>query len=74
QIKEDGLVTLKLYDVIGEEIMTLVNEEKTTGRYSYNFDGNGLSTGVYIYQLKVNDPSTSSGQSFVASKKLILVK
>ncbi|NWF89023.1 MAG: hypothetical protein HXY50_06115, partial [Ignavibacteriaceae bacterium] len=33
QIKEDGLVTLKLYDVIGEEIMTLVNEEKTTGRY-----------------------------------------
>lgn len=66
QIKEDGLVTLKLYDILGEEITTLVNEAKTTGRYTYTFDGSDLPSGVYIYQLKVND--------FVSSKKLILLK
>lgn len=74
QIKEDGLVTLKLYDILGEEIITLVNEAKTTGRYTYSFNGSDLPSGVYIYQLIVNDPSASSGQSFVSSKKLMLVK
>ncbi|NWF90355.1 MAG: T9SS type A sorting domain-containing protein [Ignavibacteriaceae bacterium] len=66
QIKQDGLVTLSIYDILGAEVKTLVNEEKTTGRYSYNFDGSDLATGVYIYQLKVND--------FVSSKKLVLLK
>jgi hypothetical protein len=66
KIKEDGIVTLKLYDVLGEEIKTLVNEGKVKGRYSYTFDGSDLPSGVYIYQLQVND--------FVASKKLMLVK
>jgi hypothetical protein len=66
QIKADGLVTLKLYDILGEEIKTLVNEAKTPGRYTYSFNGSDLPSGVYIYQLKVND--------FVSSKKLILLK
>lgn len=66
QIKEDGLVTLKLYDILGEEITTLVNEAKTTGRYTHSFNGSDLPSGVYIYQLKVND--------FVSSKKLMLLK
>lgn len=66
QIKEGGLVTLKLYDILGVEIKTLVNEGKTQGKYSYNFNGSGLASGVYIYQLRVND--------FVSSKKLMLLK
>jgi hypothetical protein len=66
QIKEDGLVTLKIYDILGAELKTLVNEEKTKGRYTHSFDGSDLATGVYIYQLKVND--------FVSSKKLMLLK
>ncbi|HAB52898.1 MAG TPA: hypothetical protein DCE80_12135, partial [Ignavibacteriales bacterium] len=66
QLKENGLVTLKLYNVLGEEIKTLVNEEKTKGRYIYNFDGSDLATGVYIYHLRVND--------FISSKKLMLLK
>lgn len=65
-IKEEGFVTLKLYDILGAEIKTLVNEEKTRGRYTYNFDGSGLTTGVYIYQLRINN--------FISSKKLLLVK
>ena len=66
QIKEDGLVTLKLYDILGAEVITLVNEEKSKGRYVQNFNGSGLASGVYIYRLRVND--------FVSAKKLILLK
>lgn len=66
QIKEDGLVTLKLYDILGSEVITLVNEDKTKGRYSYNFNASDLASGVYIYQLRVND--------FVSAKKLMLLK
>ncbi|MDP2301526.1 MAG: T9SS type A sorting domain-containing protein, partial [Ignavibacteria bacterium] len=65
-IKEDGLVTLKLYDILGAEVKTLLNEEKIRGRYSYNFNASDLASGVYIYQLRVND--------FVSSKKLLLMK
>jgi hypothetical protein len=66
QIKEDGLVTLKIYDILGSEVKTLVNEEKTQGRYSHNFNASDLASGVYIYQLRIND--------FVSSKKLMLLK
>jgi len=66
RLKEGGVVTLKLYDVLGKERKTLVNEAKNKGRYTYNFDGSDLPSGVYIYQLRVND--------FMASKKLMLIK
>lgn len=66
QLKEEGLVILKIYDILGSEIKTLVKEEKTKGRYVHNFNGSDLASGVYIYQLRVND--------FVSSKKLILLK
>ncbi|NWF90346.1 MAG: T9SS type A sorting domain-containing protein [Ignavibacteriaceae bacterium] len=66
QIMEDSWVTLKLYDMLGTEVKTLVNEGKIKGRYSYNFNGSDLASGVYIYELKVNN--------LVASKKLVLLK
>ena len=66
QIPEDGMVTLKIYDILGREIKTLVNEQKSIGRYEVKFDASDLTTGVYIYRLKVND--------FVSVKKMILVK
>jgi hypothetical protein len=66
QIPSAGFVSLKIYDVLGREIRTLVNEEKTQGRYNYNFNASDLANGVYIYQLRVND--------FVSSKKLLLLK
>jgi len=58
--------TLKVYDVLGREVATLVNEWRDAGRYSITFDGSKLASGVYIYQLKVND--------FVATKKLLMIK
>ena len=66
QIADPGLVTLKIYDVLGNEIATLVNEVKMPGNYHVGFDGSKLSSGVYFYQLR------SGG--FVATRKSILMK
>jgi len=65
-IKESGLVQLKIYDVLGNEIATLVNENKEAGIYSVNFDASKLTSGVYIYQL------TAPG--FTQARKMILAK
>ena len=60
------LVTLKVYDVLGREGATLVNEEKTAGVYEVEFDASELSSGIYYYQLKAG--------SFVQTKKMVVVK
>ncbi len=59
-------VSLKVYDILGREVVTLVNEEKPAGKYEVNFNASHLASGVYFYQLKAGD--------FVQSKKMILVK
>ena len=66
QIPELSFVTLKVYDVLGNEIATLVNEEKSTGNYEVEFDGTGLSSGNYFYQLKADN--------FVETKRMVLLK
>ena len=66
QIPEDGMVSINIYDILGKEIKTLVNEQKTTGRYKVKFDASDLASGVYIYRIQVND--------FVSAKKMLLVK
>ncbi len=66
QIPQQGFVTLKIFDVLGREIATLVNEEKPEGRYEVNFSSKGIASGVYIYRMKVND--------FIESKKMILLR
>ncbi|MDH3267940.1 MAG: YCF48-related protein [Ignavibacteria bacterium] len=67
-------VTLKVCDILGIEVATLVNEEKQSREYEVEFNGSNLPSGIYFYQLKAGDPSTSSGQGFVATKKMILIK
>jgi hypothetical protein len=59
-------VILKVYDVIGNEIVTLVNENKTAGNYAVNFNASTLSSGIYLYKLQAG--------SFVETKKMILLK
>ncbi|GBD88474.1 hypothetical protein BMS3Abin03_02410 [bacterium BMS3Abin03] len=61
-----GLVTLKVYDILGSEVATLVNEEKSAGTYEVEFDASNLPSGIYFYRLE-------SG-SFSSTKKLILLK
>lgn len=63
-----GLVTLKVYDILGREVATLVNEEKTAGTYNVEFriENGELSSGVYFYQLKAGN--------FLSTKKMILLR
>ena len=65
RIKE-GFVTLKVYDILGNEIETLVNEAKPAGNYEVEFDGSNLSSGIYFYRL--------CAQDFVKSNKMMLLK
>ncbi|HSW55392.1 MAG TPA: T9SS type A sorting domain-containing protein, partial [Ignavibacteriaceae bacterium] len=66
QIPKEGMVTLKVYDILGAEVVTLVNEEKAAGKYVVNFDANRLASGVYLYKLQADE--------FVSVKKMVLVK
>ena len=65
-IATTGIVSLKIYDILGREVTTLVNEEKLAGKYVVNFNASSLASGVYIYKLQVGE--------YVSSKKMILVK
>lgn len=61
-----GHQTLKVYDVLGNEVATLVDEYREAGSHSVNFDAGGLSSGVYFYKLQ--------SESFVETKKMILLR
>lgn len=63
---EGSVVTLKIYDVLGNEIVTLVNEEKPSGEYDVQFNGTGLTSGVYFYQLKAGN--------YIETKKMVLLR
>lgn len=76
---DNALVTLKVFDVLGNEVTTLVNEEKQPGVYEVEFnshsdEGQNLASGIYFIQLRVVNPSTGSGQGFVETKKMILLR
>jgi len=67
QLPQSGKVTLKLFDMLGNEVKTLVNEQKEIGNYSVQFSsGDGLASGMYVYHLRVND--------YVSAKKMLLLK
>jgi len=59
-------VTLKVYDVLGNEIAKLVNEEKPVGNYEVEFDASRLTSGIYFYKLQAGD--------YVETKKMVLMK
>ncbi len=66
QIANSGLVTLKIYDVLGREVKTLVNEYKPAGIYNIKFDASNFPSGVYFYKL--------TSKNFSTVKKMILLK
>ena len=65
-VPKEQFVTLKVVDMLGREIATLVNEERLPGTYEVKFDGSNLTSGLYFYRLQVG--------SFSKTKKLILIK
>ncbi len=65
-IPEEGIVKLAVYNMLGEEVATIVNASQKAGRYEVNFNATGLSSGVYVYRIEA--------ANFTASKKLMLMK
>jgi len=66
EIPKQGFVNMKIFDVLGREVKTLVNEVKGPGVYSIDFDGTELSSGVYFYRMESN--------GFMDIKRMILLK
>ncbi len=66
QIPYESKVVLKVFNILGDEVATLVNENKAAGNYNVSFNASNLSSGVYFYQIKAG--------SFVDTKKLVLLK
>jgi len=52
QIVNDGLVSLKVYNLLGQEVATLVNEVRPAGNYQVRFNASGLASGIYLYKLQ----------------------
>ncbi len=65
-IPKQGLVTMKIYDALGKEVMTLVNETKQAGNYEVEFNGSNLASGAYFYRIE-------SGE-FTSIKRMMLIK
>ncbi|MEO6694675.1 MAG: T9SS type A sorting domain-containing protein, partial [Ignavibacteria bacterium] len=66
----DGNVSITLYDLTGREVSKLVNEAKTAGYYTLQFNASNLSSGMYFYRISAEGNSNS----FVTSKKMVLIK
>jgi len=67
ELKTPEHVTLKVYDLLGREAETLINEYQSAGLYKVDFNASGLSAGIYVYQLK-------AGEQFIGTKKMIFLK
>ena len=66
QIPQQGHVTITVFNLLGQRVATLINKDMNTGTYTVSFEGSGLASGVYIYQMK-------SG-TYIESKKFVLLK
>ena len=66
QSPEDGLQTLKIYDILGKEVKTLVNEYRMAGKYEIKFDGSNLASGIYYYKITMG--------KHTRVRKMILIK
>jgi hypothetical protein len=67
----DSKVSLKIFDVLGQEVATLVNQDLTAGVYNYDFNATGINSGVYFYKIEAVGVN---GNEFVDIKKMMLLK
>lgn len=79
QIPEAARVTLKVYNVLGQEITTLVDEERAAGTYDVLFDASALPSGAYFYRLQAGYPSFEIGRKgqlneFIQTRKFLLLR
>ena len=72
-VPERSNVTVKIYDILGSEVVTIVNEEMDSGWYERSFNAVGVSSGVYVYRMEAVPDGGQSG-NFVSIKKMLLLK
>jgi len=65
-LPKSGFISLKVFDVLGREVKTLVNEEKSAGSYSVDFNASDLSSGVYFYKMET--------EGYSDLKKMVVIK
>jgi hypothetical protein len=65
-LPEAGFVTMKIYNILGKEVRTLVNEFRNAGKFNITFEGSNLPSGIYIYTIKANN--------FSSVRKMMLLK
>ena len=70
ELPYDGQVSIILYDISGREVLSLLNEVKTAGYYTVQFNGSNLASGVYFYRLVVSH----SNPNFIMAKKMTVIK
>jgi len=74
ELPENNFIRLVIYDVLGNEVITLVNGEKRPGRYEIIFDGSFLASGIYLNKAEFTNISENSGQRLIEFKKMVLMK
>jgi len=67
-------VTLKIFNILGQEVTTLVSDKLSPGNYKYVWDASQFASGVYMYKVEAGAPGSSPEQIFVQTRKLILIK
>jgi hypothetical protein len=65
-LPKSGEVSLKVFNILGEEVATLVSERLSTGSYSYEWDASNLASGIYLYRLQAGD--------YVETRKMVLMR
>jgi len=73
EIQKNSMVQLKVYDMLGKEIQTLVSEEQNAGTYETSFNGQNLSSGIYIYEIQVINKDGNSN-TYREVKRMVLLK
>jgi hypothetical protein len=73
-VPQKAHVTLNILNTLGQQVAQLVNEEKNAGYYDVRFDGSNLASGVYFYRIQSANGFSGPGQTFVETKKLILIR
>ena len=74
EIPIDGMVKIEVYNILGEKVKVLVNQELEAGYHEIEFRAENLASGTYIYRITAGNPSTGSGQGFVDVKKMMYLK